>query len=49
MIKAYIIKLNHVRVSDSLKDSDFPVYPLKVCLVLDLILLQNLDCNLYSN
>jgi hypothetical protein len=44
----YFIKLNDVRMSDYLENVNFPGYSFDISLILDLILLQDLDCHLLT-
>ena len=44
----YIVKLHHVGMPDFLENSDFAVDSLQICVILDLVLFQNLDCDLNS-
>ena len=40
------IKLNYVRMSDFLKNFDFPSNPLNILLIMDFIFLKNFNCHL---
>lgn len=42
------VQLNHVGVAHLLKNFDFTSYALNVFLVMDLVLLENLDCDLLA-
>eukprot|EP00350_Pseudokeronopsis_sp_OXSARD2_P011849 CAMPEP_0170552134 /NCGR_PEP_ID=MMETSP0211-20121228/10081_1 /TAXON_ID=311385 /ORGANISM="Pseudokeronopsis sp., Strain OXSARD2" /LENGTH=100 /DNA_ID=CAMNT_0010859695 /DNA_START=2519 /DNA_END=2821 /DNA_ORIENTATION=- len=44
----YLKELNDVGVSDHLKDLDFPLHALHVCLLRDLLFLQDLHSHLLS-
>ena len=47
-LKSYIIKLHDVAVPNLLQNGDLTVNSLQISVVLDLLLLQNLDCNLHN-
>lgn len=46
MKATYIVELHNVRVPHFLQDRDFTVYALQVCMVLDLVFLEDLDSDL---
>ena len=48
-MNTYLVELNHVWMSDFLENVDLSRHPLHIALVLDSVLLQNLDCDLFTS